>query len=141
MDFKAFVDNVASKAGSLAKSAAKKTGEVTESAKYAIMLKTEQNKLEGMYTTLGKLFYEQAKGTDIRAQVAAQVMEIDEQKQIIADLKATINENSGKIICEGCGKEIDIDNAFCPDCGKKVEPKLLHDKDEAVTEESSTDEE
>ena len=125
MDIKSMIGNVTNKAGSIAKTAVKKTGEAAESAKLAITLKSEQNKLDRLFTTLGKLFYEQAKGTDVRAQVAAQIMEIDEQKQVIDELKVIIAENNDKIICVSCGKDIDIDDAFCPVCGKKVEPKLL----------------
>lgn len=139
MDFKSILDNVASKVDTFAKTAAKKTGEVAESAKLAISLKSEQHKLEGMFTTLGKLFYEQAKGTDVRAQVAAQVMEIDEQKKVINDLKVTIAEASGKVICESCGKEIDVDNAFCPVCGKKQEPKIVVEDTVCETEAPAED--
>ena len=126
MDIKSIVDDVAAKAGSLAKTAVKKTGEAAEAAKLTLALKSEQKKLDSLFTVLGKLFYEQTKGTDVRAQIVAQIMEIEEQKQIIDDLKATMIENSGKIICDSCGKEIDLEHPFCPECGKKIEPKLLH---------------
>lgn len=127
MGFKTIFDDVATTAGSLAKSAAKKAGEVAESTKLNITIRSEQHKLEGMFTTLGKLFYEQAKGTDVRAQIVAQVMEIDEEKQTIDDLRTILVESTGKVICQSCGKGIDIDNAYCPICGKKQEPKLMFD--------------
>ena len=127
MDIKSIVNDVTEKAGSLAKSAVKKTGEAAESAKFKFILKSEQNKLDAMFTTLGKLFYEQVKGTDVRVQAAAQIMEIDEQKQIITDLKSAIIESQGKMICGSCGKAIDLEHTFCPECGKKVEPKLIHE--------------
>ena len=130
MDIKSIVDDVAAKAGSLAKTAVKKTGEAAEAAKLTLLLKSEQKKLDSMFTVLGKLFYEQTKGTDVRAQVVAEIMEIDEQKRIIDDLKATMIENSGKIICDSCGKEIDLEHPFCPECGNKIEPKLLQRDDE-----------
>lgn len=123
MDIKAIVSSVASKAESLARTAVKKGGEVAEAAKLNITLKSEEKKLENMFATLGKLFYEQVKGTDVRAQVKAQVMEIDEQKLVIEELKATIAEAGGKVSCESCGKEIDIDAAYCPTCGKAQAPK------------------
>ncbi len=128
MEIKTILDGVASTAGTFAKSAAKKAGEVAESTKLNITLKSEQRKLEGMFTTLGKLFYEQSKGTDVRAQIVAQIMEIDEQKQTIDDLRIILVESAGKVICTSCGKGIDIDDAYCPVCGKKQGPKLMFDK-------------
>lgn len=123
MDFKAMIGNVTDKASHLAKSAAKKTGEVAEQAKLSLSVRAEKNKLEEMYTTLGKLFYEQVKGTDVRAQVTAQVMEIDEQKLVIKNLSEEITEYNGQIICDGCGKKMSLEDSFCPNCGKKLEAK------------------
>lgn len=140
MDIKSIVDTVSTKASELAKSAVKKTGEVAESAKLAISIKSEQSKLDNMFTTLGKLFYEQAKGTEVRAQVAAQILEIDEQKKVIEDLRLTAANASGRMICDSCGKEMSLDDAFCPVCGKKVEAKLLFN-DEEVAEEITEPEE
>ena len=130
MDIKSIVDNVTTKATSIAKTAVKKTGEVAESAKNTITLKSENNKLEALFTTLGKLFYEQTKGTDVRAQIAAQIMQIDEQKMVIEELRTIMAESSGKMVCESCGKDIDIDSTFCPVCGKKIEPKFVFDEPE-----------
>ena len=124
-DFKGMFNNVAAKVDSAAKTAAKKTGEVAESAKLTISLKTEQAKLEGMFTALGKLCYAQTTGEDTSADLAAKVLEIDTQKKTIADLKAVIAENAGKAYCPACGKEIDIEAAFCPACGTKQEKKKL----------------
>ncbi len=142
MDIKTIAGDVAAKAGSLAKTAVKKTGEAAEAAKLTLLIKSEQKKLDSMFTVLGKLFYEQTKGTDVRAQIVAQMMEINEHKNIISDLKATMIENSGKIICDSCGKEIDLEHPFCPECGKKIEPKLLHrdyDEEELNSEADSTE--
>ncbi len=111
------------KVSDFADKAAKKTGEVTESAKLNIALKTEQNKLNGLFTELGKLCYEKANGADVDGQVSAMVIEIDGQKAEIARIKDEIAANSGKVYCSGCGKEISAEAAFCPLCGAKQEPK------------------
>lgn len=138
MDIKSIVNDVTEKAGSLAKSAVKKTGEAAESAKFKFLMKSEEKKLDAMFTELGKLFYKQVKGTDVRAKAAAQIMEIDEQKRIINDLKSLVIESQEKMICDSCGKAIDIENIFCPECGKKIEPKLMHnDNPEEETDEIS----
>lgn len=120
MEFKKIVHTVAGKAGAIAKSAAKKTGEAAGNAKLAITYKSEKIKLEKMFTTLGKLFYEQTAGTDVRAQIVAQIMEINEQKKSIEDIKALMEEVKGKASCPGCGKSISIDAAYCPVCGQKL---------------------
>ncbi len=136
MDIKAIVSNVAAKAESLARTAVKKGGEVAESAKLNIILKSEERKLEGMFSTLGKLFYEQIKGTDVRAQIKTQAMEIDEQKLVIKELKLTITEANGKAKCEFCGNEIEIDAAYCPACGKAQVMKKFGGENASVSEEA-----
>ncbi len=118
MDIKSIVESVASKVDSLARTAVKKGEEAAESAKLAISLKSEQKKLDGLFATLGKLFYEQVKGTDVRAQVKAQIMEIDEQKLVIEELKLAVAESKGKASCIHCGSDIAIDAVYCPACGK-----------------------
>ena len=117
MDFKAIFENVATKVDGFARSAARKGEEVAETAKLNIALHSEQKKLEGMYTTLGKLFYEQSKGTDVRVQIKTQIMEIDEQKLTVEELKLSVAETKGKASCIHCGKDIAIDAVYCPACG------------------------
>jgi len=119
MEFKSIAKKVAGKAGNIAKSAAKKTGVAANSAKLTLALKNAEIKLNKKFTVLGKLFYEQTKGTDVRTQIVAQIVEINEQKVVIADLKALIDEINGKATCPSCGKVIDLDAVFCPACGYK----------------------
>ena len=127
---KALWADVSGKAQTAAQTAAKKTGEVAESAKLNISLKTEQQKLGRLYASLGQLYYEKAE----EAQLAAQVMEIDEQQQIIADLKVVIAEQKGKILCPACGKEIDGDSLFCNAGGPTQEQKKNLTTEEAAPE-------
>ena len=117
MDFKYIFNTAAGKVGGFTKAAVKKTGEAAEVAKLRVAFISEKRKLEGMFATLGKLFYEQVKGTDIRVQIAAQVMEIDEQKAVLADLKSAIVNAKGETYCDGCGKPISSHLAYCPSCG------------------------
>ncbi len=116
---KAFFADVSVKAQAAAQTAVKKTGEVAESAKQAITLKSEQQKLERLYTEMGKLYYNQENAEVL----AAQVMEIDEQKRVIDELKAQIAESKGKTVCASCGKELEENSLFCNVCGAKQEPK------------------
>ena len=118
MDIKSIVENAAAKADSLARAAVKKGGEAAEAVKLNISLRSEQKKLDSMYTTLGKLFYEQVKGTDVRVQVKTQIMEIDEQKLVVEELKLSVAETKGKAACIHCGNDIAIDAIFCPACGQ-----------------------
>lgn len=114
-----FFDDLSKNAKSFAEKAVKKTGEVAESAKLAISLKTEESKLEGLFNALGKLCYDKADD----GLIAAQILEIDEQKTVIAQIKAEIAANSGKSYCTSCGKEISSEAAFCSHCGAKQEQK------------------
>ena len=111
-----FLDDITKSAKSIASKAVKKTGEVAESAKLAIALRSEESKLEGLFAALGKLTYEKADA----ALIAAEILEIDEQKNVIKQIKTEIAENSGKTFCPACGKEIPDDARFCPACGKEI---------------------
>ncbi len=108
---------VAGKAGSFAKNAASRTGNAAHTARLAIKYRSAKGKLENMYTTLGKLFYEQTGGIDVRKQIAAQVAKINAQKKTVEELKFLIEEARGKMTCESCGKTIGIDSLYCPVCG------------------------
>lgn len=119
MEFKDFFDNFSKNAKTFADKAVKKTGEVAESAKLAISLKSEESKLDKLFNNLGKLCYDKAD----EASIAAQILEIDEQKVVIAKIKADIAANNGKVFCSICGKEISVDVLFCPYCGTKQSEK------------------
>lgn len=126
-----FFDDFTKNAKNIASKAVKKTGELAESAKLTITLKSEESKLEGLFAALGKLTYEKADA----ALIAAEILEIDEQKNVIKQLKADIAANSGKMFCPACGKEIADDAKFCPACGKPQETKA-----EPVNETKAEDE-
>lgn len=131
-----FLDDITKSAKSIASKAVKKTGEVAESAKLAIALRSEESKLEGLFAALGKLTYEKADA----ALIAAEILEIDEQKNVIKQIKIEIAENSGKTFCPACGKEIPDDaTRFCPACGKSQEKKA-EAKAEPAPEKKTEDE-
>lgn len=113
------LDNISKSAKSFAEKAVKKTGEVAESAKLTICLKSEEVKLDELYEDLGRLTYEKAD----EVVITAQILEIDEQKLIIAQIKAEIAANNGKASCSSCGKDIPSEAAFCSYCGKQQAQK------------------
>lgn len=119
MDIRNAVNSAAGKVGTFTKVAIKKTGEAAETAKLKLALITEKRKLEKMFSTLGKLFYEQVKGTDLRIQIKAQMLEIDEQKAVIASIRSEIVASKGKAECAFCKKPLDMDATYCQNCGKQ----------------------
>lgn len=119
MDIRNAVNSAAGKVGTFTKVAIKKTGEAAETAKLNFALVTEKRKLEKMFSTLGKLFYEQVKGTDLRIQIKAQMLEINEQKAVIASIRSDIVASKGKAECAFCKKPLDVDATYCHNCGKQ----------------------
>jgi len=119
MEIKYYMGSFAGKAGRFAKTAAKKTGTAASNAKLTIKLRSAMIKLEKMYTTLGKLFYEQTMGIDVRKQIVAEVSKINAQKDMIDELKYLLDEARGKTVCISCGKTISVDAVYCPVCGCK----------------------
>ena len=126
-----FLDDITKSAKSIASKAVKKTGEVAESAKLAIALRSEESKLEGLFAALGKLTYEKADA----ALIAAEILEIDEQKNVIKQIKTEIAENSGKTFCPACGKsqEKKAEAKAEPAPEKKTEDEKKNMKTETTT--------
>ena len=126
-----FLDDITKSAKSIASKAVKKTGEVAESAKLAIALRSEESKLEGLFAALGKLTYEKADA----ALIAAEILEIDEQKNVIKQIKTEIAENSGKTFCPACGKsqEKKAEVKAEPAPEKKTEDEKKNMKTETTT--------
>lgn len=139
MDFKYVVNSAAGKARHFTKTAVKKTGEAAEYAKLQVAFISEKRKLERMFSTLGKLFYEQVKGTDVRVQIAAQIMEIDEQKAVIKDLKRAIYEAKIRKAPAGYDTEVCTDDLCC-DEPAEAEAEASEDLPEVSAEVEASEE-
>ena len=114
-------DEIYKKVSSAASFTAKETGKLTELAKAKYNLMLENVVLEDAYKTLGQEYYNQIKTAEVdEKKISLAYDNIEKSMVEIERLKSQINILSNTIVCEGCGKKLDKDMAFCPACGTKA---------------------
>ncbi len=116
-----FFENAVSKAKDAFDVAYKKTNEVVYVQKQKFDIASIEGKREKEYATLGKLYFEQIKDTEIEnPEIKQLVDEIKNKNEKIKVIKDEINSAKNKRICPQCSAAIDNDAAFCSVCGAKV---------------------
>ena len=114
----AFLENL----GKAAQAAAKKSGELVEVTKLNVNINSEEDKIQKLYTQIGKSVYERYSASgevsdDIRETCEA----ITVHEQNIKGLRDKIAEVKGTKQCIGCGAEMEKTQVFCSKCGTKNE--------------------
>lgn len=100
------------------KTIAQKTGDMVEVSKLTLSISQEKDKINKIYTDIGKAVYEQYKlGNDIGFGDLCSAVEEHERK--IDELQQKINEIKNVRKCISCGAEISADTVYCPQCGAK----------------------
>lgn len=111
----AFMEHLSSKS----KDFTQKAKDMTEQTKIKNLTKSEQEKIESLYTALGKLYYEneteQLKEpyADIVKTIRISMSKIDEYQSKIEGIK-------NKYICPNCGAAVTSTTQFCKHCGTKI---------------------
>jgi len=132
-------DTIKRNATGVANKAAKKTNDLTNLAKLNVAVKNLENKLDGVYGEIGRLFYiAERNGEDYTADIAAMIMKADKFQAEIEATKKQINALRKVVVCEGCGNEISDEAAYCSFCGTKQvkpEPETVEETVEEAAEE------
>jgi predicted nuclease with TOPRIM domain len=116
--FDEFVDEFVFMARNAADVATKKTGEVVETSKIRYQMKQVEWEIEKAYAKLGAIVYEAKKSADSFDEVIAlAVSEIDDLKTRYEELGEKLRTYKNVVRCPGCGKENDMNGAFCSRCG------------------------
>lgn len=115
-----FFEKVGAKIAEAGTEVSKKAKEVSSVVSLKNQIRTEENKIESLYKSIGEKYFNDHKdstgdayGDDIAAILAA--------KAGIETLKAQIQEIQGTGTCISCGAEINDGATFCPKCGAKQE--------------------
>ena len=105
--------NKMKKAGEALADKAKDLGDAAALTMEKAQLKSE---IENLYIEIGKKIVEEndERFTDVIAQIATK------QKRIKV-IEQEVDEFKGKIKCPRCGKMIDDESHFCPECGQEIE--------------------
>ncbi len=116
-----FVDNLKKNLSAAADTAVKKTTEVTEAAKLTVEIKSKSEKLNAVYTEMGRTVYGDMKnGTDSREKLTSLAADADALKDTVAALKKKRAKAQGCVICPACGTKMKNTANFCSVCGEKL---------------------
>ncbi len=118
----AFFDNMGKKLGEAAQAAAKKSGELVEVTKLNVNIGSEEDKMQKLYTQIGKKVYEKyaATGT-VDEDLVEDCEAIRIHDQNVKGLKEKILEVKSMKQCTGCGAELERNQIFCSKCGTRNE--------------------
>lgn len=118
----AFLDNMGKKLGEAAQAAAKKSGELVEVTKLNVNINSEEDKIQKLYTQIGKKIYEKYAGSGAAEKEIAEDCEtIKVHEQNVRSLKNKILEVKNLKACTGCGTEMERGQIFCSKCGARNE--------------------
>lgn len=114
-----------------------KAKEVSEVAKLKMDIHTKEDFVEKQFATLGRAYYE-ANKDNASEKDAAQFAVIAEAMEEIKRMNQQVMDIQGVLQCPNCGKKVPAGNAFCSDCGAKMEEIIVDAtvvSEETVTEE------
>ncbi len=126
-------DNLRDKLVATGKDVSEKAKETAAIAKLQTQISVERNKLKGLYTDLGKAYYENPEDENI----AAYKDSIDAIMEVIASYEKELADMKGLKTCVGCGAPMAKEVLFCSKCGTKneiVEESKEEPAEEAVEE-------
>lgn len=124
-------DNLRDKLVATGKDVSEKAKETAAIAKLQTQISVEKNKMKGLYTDLGKAYYENPEDEN----VAAYRDSIDAVKEVIAGYEKELAAMKGLKICTGCGASMAKEVLFCSKCGTKNEiPEEPEEVEEEIVE-------
>lgn len=117
-----FFDDALNKTKEVLNVAYKKTDEVVTIEKQKFSIASLKSKREKDYADLGRIYYELIKeSTEIDDNTRNLVDAISEKSEEIARLNEDIQNIKNKRVCPNCNANIDVNSAFCNNCGAKLD--------------------
>ncbi len=130
----AFLENLGKKVGEAAQAAAKKSGELVEITKLNVNIGSEEDKIQKLYTQIGKSVYEKySVSGDADENVVENCETIKVHEHNIKTLREKILEVKNVKTCTHCGAEMEKTQVFCSKCGTKNEVTAAPQYEEAYT--------
>ena len=119
-----FFDKLGKKASEAYKFTADKTGKLAKETKLKFRMSELKSQIEDLYVEIGKKVYEKhirEQDICIKKDLEEQCTKIDVLAQEIESLQNETLELRDKMQCPKCYKEIDKNDNYCKNCGKKLE--------------------
>lgn len=138
-----FIDKLKEVGCETYKYTAEKTSRIAKETKLKMKMSQKKSDIEDIYEEIGKAIYQEhirEEKTDIKEQIEEFCTKIDVLSSEIDDIRTEILNLKDKKKCSVCAKEMDIEDKFCPSCGKE-QPTVKIENAEVVTEENREDKE
>jgi hypothetical protein len=139
-----FFNNLKKNINTAANYTVQKTGEVTETAKIRLDIRTQNVRLSKCFENIGRVYYKNMKENEeaVSPELDAYILEADGIKAEIAVLRGDLAKAQGCVICSACGAQISNKSIFCPLCGVKLveETAVEEEAADAVEEETIAEE-
>lgn len=123
----AIFDKISKTITSTSKDVAKKTKDLTETAKLNSLINSEQKKIEEIQLQIGKIYYNEYKDTALQ-NLLPLCNEVDDSYEKIETYETQIVEIKGIIPCPNCGEELSNESSFCSKCGTNVKSYIEEQK-------------
>lgn len=111
----AFMEQLASKS----KDVTQKAKDMTEQTKTKNLIKSEQEKIQSLYTALGKLYFEN-ETQELKEPYADIVRTVKLSMDKISDYEKKLGEIKSKYVCPNCKATVSSTTQFCKVCGTKI---------------------
>ena len=129
----AFFDELSKKAGSIAASA-QKTANV---AKIQHQISQKQSEFDALYHQIGQIYYScRQRGVQPDESIGALCDRVTALCQEIEELRGEVDRIRNVRRCAACGKVIDRNVKFCPNCGAKAAEEAPKAEEESNAEEA-----
>ena len=115
-----FFDDLSRKASETYKNTAEKTNKLTREMKLKSLINDDKNRIEKIYTEIGKKVYEKhllGENFDIKVDLVEECSQIDAYTREIEDMRMEILSLKDLRLCSNCSAEIALNARFCPKCG------------------------
>lgn len=133
---KTILEDLGRKIGETAEIITNKAGEAVEVQRLRNQIRTLEHGNERDFMELGRKIYEHhASGEVVDADAIAICEAIQSREESIEKYEQQISDVKGDVKCEGCGKSIDKEMAYCPNCGAKAPEPAPEPAQEEKTEE------
>ena len=142
MESRSFFEGLGEALNKTAKVLSDRASSVYESSKIRSRISAEERNIEKMKNDIGTLIYSRYEaGEQFEGEIGRFCEEIKEHMSKIRVLEQENANVHGRKICPYCHKEVPMDAAFCPSCGKECPPAEEDLFEEAAPEAPEYDEE
>ena len=125
---KSFFEDLGRKIGETAETVTNKAGEAVEVQRLKNQIRTLERGNERDYMDLGKMVYDHYKEGEVVDAEAIGICEaIQNREESIGKYEQQISDVKGDVTCDGCGKSVARDMAYCPYCGAKAPEKAAQE--------------